>query len=313
MPPDPGNDACVDVVVVTHQSEQVVVDCLVALPKAFPERRIRVAVVDNASRDGTLDAVRSVAPSSMLLARTDNRGYAAGVNAGVVALAGTGPLVVLNPDTRLRPGAGDALVGALRRPRVGIAVPRLVSAKGETHLSLRREPTLGRALGEALLGGRRAGRYPRLGEVVSDATSYAHAGPADWATGAVMAISRVCLREVGPWDESFFLYSEETDFALRARDLGWALWYEPTSAAVHIGGTCASDPQLWRLLAWNRVDLYRRRRGGLAGHAFHGAVLLNEALRARDPVHRAAARGLLRSARPSVVADTPSAVVLGAR
>jgi GT2 family glycosyltransferase len=124
-----------------------------------------------------------------------------------------------------------------------------------------------------------------------------------------MAISRECLRSVGPWNESFFLFSEETEFALRARDLGWILWFEPTATAMHIGGPCATSPQLWRLLAWNRVDLYRRRRGRVLGAAFLGAVLLNEAVRASDPVHRVAALGLLRSTRPSVTPDASAPLV----
>jgi N-acetylglucosaminyl-diphospho-decaprenol L-rhamnosyltransferase len=301
--------ACVDVVVVTHQSADVIGDCLAALPEAFGGWSLRVAVVDNASVDDTVAVARSVAPDSTIVASDHNSGYAAGINVGVAALAGGGPLVVLNPDTRLRPGAGSSLVTGLDRPGVGITVPRLVGEDGQLHLSLRREPSVGRALGEAVLGGRRASRFAPLGEVVVDPVRYARPGPADWATGAVMAISRECLRSVGRWNESFLLFSEETEFALRARDLGWTLWYEPAATALHIGGSCATSPQLWRLLAWNRVDLYRRRRGRLPGMAFHGAVLLNEALRATDPVHRAAARGLLRSTRPSVTADATSPLV----
>lgn len=301
----------IDVVIVTHDSDQVVDGCLVALPVAFARHRVRVAVVDNASSDRTLEVVRATAPDALVVERRDNAGYAAGINAGVEALAGDGPVVVLNPDARLQAGAGDALVAALDHSGVGITVPRLVGAGGETLRSLRREPTVPRALGEALLGGHRAGRCAPLGEVVVDPGRYLRPGPADWATGAAMAVSRRCLEETGRWDESFFLYSEETEFALRARDRGWTLWFEPAAVAVHLGGPCTTSAPLWRLLAWNRVDLYRRRRGRWRGMAFHAAVLLNEAVRAGDPVHRTAARGLLRSARPAVGPAARSAVAAG--
>lgn len=290
----------VDIVIVTYQSVDVVDACVQALPGAFRRHPYRVAVVDNASSDGTLAAVRASAPEVLIVERTTNGGYAVGINVGVGALAGSGPLVILNPDARLLAGSGDVLVDALARPGVGVAVPRMVSEAGEIHLSLRREPTVRRALGEAVLGGSRAGRRASLGEVVVDAARYERPGAADWATGAVWAVSRRCLTETGPWDESFFLYSEETDYALRARDRGWSVWYEPDAVAVHLGGSCSTSPQLWRLLAWNRVALYRGRQGRWRGAAFRGAVLLNEVLRSADPVHRAAARGLLGSARPTV-------------
>jgi GT2 family glycosyltransferase len=288
-----------DIVIVTHNSADVIEGCLASLPDAFAETMGRLVVVDNSSWDRTVEVARAAAPDAVVVERDDNAGYAAGINEGVAALAGTGPVVILNPDVRLRPGAGDALVAALTEPGVGICVPRLADEAGDTLLSLRREPTVSRALGEALLGGRRAGRCAPLGEVVSDLGRYEQPGPADWATGAVMAISRTCLEDTGPWDESFFLYSEETDFALRARDRGWTLWFEPRAVAVHLGGPCRTSPPLWRLLAWNRVDLYRRRQGRWRGLAFHGAVLLNEAVRASDPVHRSAALGLLSSVRPT--------------
>ncbi len=290
----------VDVVIVTHRSAAVVAGCLEALPAAFPQRTYRIVVVDNASTDATISVVRGAAPQALVLEQPTNDGYAAAINAGVSALAGRGPVVILNPDARLRPGAGDGLVNALVRAGVGVSVPRMVDTDGRTHHSLRREPTLPRALGEAVLGGRRAGRWSSLGELVVDPHRYERAGVADWATGAVWAVGRGCLEATGEWDESFFLYSEETEYALRARERGWRLWYEPTAVAVHLGGSCATSPELWRLLAWNRVALYRRRRGPARGAAFRAAVILNEVLRGRDPVHRAAVAALLRRARPRV-------------
>ena len=114
--------------------------------------------------------------------------------------------------------------------------------------SLRRRPTVLRAWGESLLGGERAGRFSPLGELVLDDDSYERAGPADWATGAAMLVSAECLRDVGAWDESYFLYSEETDFALRAWDAGYRLVYVPAAHAVHLEGESHTSPALYALL-----------------------------------------------------------------
>jgi GT2 family glycosyltransferase len=101
------------------------------------------------------------------------------------------------------------------------------------------------------------------------------------------------IRRIGPWDESFLLYSEETDYALRAGDAGWSLWYDPSAVVEHIGGEAKTSPMLAALLTVNRVRLFRRRRGRVASAGFYLAVLLGEAMRA------AAGR---RTARASVVA-----------
>jgi GT2 family glycosyltransferase len=289
----------VTVVVVTYDSADVVGDCLRSLPAAFADAaRPSIVVVDNASSDGTVGAVREAAPDALLLRMATNRGYAAAINAGVEgAPGGVGDaLLVLNPDVRMAAGSVAPLLAALRQPGVGMAVPRLVDQQGRLQWSLRREPTVLRAFGEALLGGGRAGRWTALGEVVSDPRVYQHPGPAVWATGAVLAISLECLRATGPWDESFFLYSEEVDFALRAAEGGHGLWYEPAASAVHIGGASGTDERLWALLTRNRIELYRRRHGPLRSAAFTGGVVLNEALRAAAGrrTSRAALRSLVR-------------------
>jgi len=284
------------IVVVAYNSADVLPGCLDALPAASEGiGPLRVVVVDNDSRDDTAAVARQHPQVWRVLPMGRNAGYAAAINAGVRAAGVGGPVVVLNPDVRLAPGSLRRLLEALERDGAGVAVPRLVDESGRLALSLRREPTVLRAFGEALLGGRRAGRVAALGEVVSREEVYAAPAWADWATGAAMVISRECWRAAGPWDESFFLYSEETDFALRARDAGYRLRYVPDAEAVHIGGESGSSPYLWTILTCNKVRLYdRRHRAPLSRLAFRAAVLLGELLRTpRSATHRAAARALL--------------------
>lgn len=295
----------VTVVVVGYQSAAVIADCLRSLAAAFDGAAdTSVVVVDNASTDGTLDVARAVAPHARVVALSSNRGYAAAINAGVAADAGhrADAVLVLNPDVRLAAGSGAPLLAALATPGTGIAVPRLVDAAGRTHRSLRRAPTILRALGEAVLGGR-AGRVAALGEVVTDPRAYESATAADWATGAAMLISRRCLDVVGPWDESLFLYSEEVDFALRARDAGFAVRYEPAARAEHLGGPSASDPALWSMVVQNKLRLYRRRHGRGASAAYATAVLGGELVRAAvgRSTSRAAVRAVLRRQVPGPI------------
>jgi GT2 family glycosyltransferase len=95
-----------------------------------------------------------------------------------------------------------------------------------------------------------------------------------------MLISAECARACGPWDESFFLYSEETDFALRAGDLGLATAFVPAAEVTHLGGESRVSPALWSLLVVNRVRLYRKRHSAAATAAFWVAVFMRESSRA---------------------------------
>ncbi len=115
---------------------------------------------------------------------------------------------------------------------------------------------------------------------MTDPRDYERPGPAAWATGAAMLVSVEAMREIGPWDESFLLYSEETEFALRAADKGWTLWYEPTAVVEHIGGESGTNPTLAALATVNKVRLFRRRRGRVASLAYYIAIVLGETARA---------------------------------
>lgn len=301
-------------VVVTHRSATVIADCLRSIPDAMDGvERWHVVVVDNASDDSTLREVGAAAPGATVVALATNDGYAAAINAGAAA-SGDSDILVLNPDTRLRPGSVAALRRALADDHVGIAVPRLVDGSGAVAPSLRREPTATRAWAEALLGGRRASRWGTLGETVAADEVADRPLDVDWATGAAFLVSRRCLDDVGALDESFFLYSEETDFMLRARDAGHRVRYAPDATVVHLGGDLETTPELWTLRAVNRVRLQRRRTGRARTGAFLAGAVAGESIRAvaapsasSRAVSRRAARSLVRHG-PAIAIGPPPPV-----
>jgi len=296
----------VTVIVVTYQSGDVVGDCLRSIPAAFAGLPAPcVVVVDNASTDSTATEVATAAPDVLFHRLADNLGYAAAINAGLEVSTdrsggAVGPVLVLNPDIRLQAGSAAPLVAALDVAGVGIAVPRIVDEDGTIQLSLRREPSLLRTAGEAVLGGHRAGRFPAFGEVVTDPAEYERPGNVDWATGATMLVSAACFDAVGRWDESGFLFSEEVDFALRARDAGFEVRYEPASTVVHLSGSSSTVPELWPLVVQNKLRLYRSRHGRIRSAAFTTATVANEAVRAAAgrPANRAALRMILTRSDP---------------
>jgi N-acetylglucosaminyl-diphospho-decaprenol L-rhamnosyltransferase len=271
----------VAVIIVTYNSAAVLENCLRSLPSTGVDLNA-VVVADNGSRDDSLMIAKSANDLPMLTVELGrNAGYAAAINAGLDAIDITSldAVLVLNPDCTVRPDTIVRLWRALREPGRGIAVPRLINPDGTLQPSLRRTPTVRRAIAEAALGAR-AGRIGSLGELIADPKHYLEPGPAAWATGAAMLISTEAMASIGRWDESFLLYSEETEYALRAADKGWALWYEPAAVVEHVGGESGTSPRLAALVIVNKVALFRRRHRLPTAVAFYLVVLCGESVRA---------------------------------
>jgi GT2 family glycosyltransferase len=298
--------SCVCLVVVTYNSAAVLPAFLDALPAGLAGvGDWRLVVVDNASTDGSTELVAAARPDARVVRLATNRGYAAGVNAGAAVAPPGWSLLVLNPDLQLRPGAVRALLAEQRRSGAGIVVPRICDEDGRTAPSLRRWPSLARLWGETLLGGGRAGRLG-LGELVVDPDRYAVPGWVDWACGAAMLVTRDCYERAGAWDESFFLYSEETEFCWRALRRGRPTRYTPAAVVDHRGGEAEVSPRLRPLLVRNRLALYARDHRRLATALFRLGLATNELVRmlhrSHQPAHRAALRAL--RSRPTAAAPT---------
>ncbi|HET9654075.1 MAG TPA: glycosyltransferase family 2 protein [Kineosporiaceae bacterium] len=270
----------VAVVVVTYNSAPLIPDLLKSLPAGLDGLDWRLVVADNDSADATVAVVRDLAPSASVVQLGRNAGYAAGINAGVARAGEFDAVLVLNPDVRLEPGCVAELVRALDLPGTGMAVPRLSDGDGTLILSRRREPSVPRAWADALLGAERVGGRAWLGEVVTDPGEYTREAVTDWAEGSTLLIGRTGWDRCGPWDEGFFLYSEETDFALRLRDAGLVTRFVPSARAVHLEGDSGQSPGLWTLLMLNRVRLFAKRHGPLPTALYWSALVVREALRA---------------------------------
>ena len=279
----------VAVVGVTYNAADHVLTMLDSLSDGSSAPQIPVILVDNGSRDETCELLREV--SDIHLIEQRNTGYAGGLNRGIAEAPAGHDILVLNPDVVLQPGAMDRLSAVLdEHDDVAIVVPALLDEAGHLLPSLRCAPVWWRTLVEAVVGGSRAGR---LGESFQPGVD-GDLQDADWATGAAMLMRRDVIDEVGPWDESFFLYSEETEYCLRVRDAGYRLVCEPRAAMVHVGGEMGRDARLWALRAVNRVRLQRRRSRPSAA-ALRAASVVFESRRAvlGDAVSRAALRALL--------------------
>jgi GT2 family glycosyltransferase len=291
--PAPGRAGRVDcaVVVVTYNSARDVIALLDSLPAAAAGLTLRTVVVDNGSADATVDLVGRRADVRCIEAGA-NLGYAGGINVGRRHAGEYSALLVVNPDVVLEPGAIREMAAVLGDPAIGIAAPMLLGADGRRYPSLRRWLTLRRAIGDGLLGHHLPGRPGWLSEIIRDEESYSRRHPVAWAGGAALLISAACDDAVGPWDEGYFLYSEETDYATRAAAAGFRMEYVPAARASHRGGGSGQSPELVALMAVSRLRYVAQHRGRL--WPYRAVQIITELLRSGDPGHRAALTAILR-------------------
>jgi GT2 family glycosyltransferase len=259
-------------VVVTYNSEEHVDQLLDSIPAAVAGLSYSVVVVDNGSVDGTL--ARLDQRSDCEVIRSTNRGYAAGINTAVAASPDAEAILILNPDATLDPDCVPRMLDVLRKPGNGIVAPRTREADGRLSPTLRRGPTMGRVGGLSFTG------LPRFTERIEDPREYLTEHEVEWAVGAILLVREECFRAMRGLDESYFLYSEETDLSLRAKDAGWATVYTPDAGAVHIGGGSGESSTTHTMKILNRVRLYRRRRGAFLASIYFGLTVLVEVRRA---------------------------------
>jgi len=224
-----------------------------------------------------------------------NLGYSGGLNLGLTMAPEARVTVFLNPDLVLRTGALTALVAAVDGGS-DAAVPRILDATGVRQDSLRREPTVLSAFGEAVFGDAWARRPQLLAETVRRDRAYRSEHAIEWATGATLAVRADVVAAVGAWDaDRFFLYSEETDYCRRIRSRGGSIAYVPDSVVQHRGGGSGTSPHLDALLEVNKLRYFQKWHGPWAAGAFGTALLLRNAIRPHRPGARAAVRALLSS------------------
>jgi GT2 family glycosyltransferase len=212
---------------------------------------IEVVVVDNASPDGSLEAVADLPVTGLQLDR--NGGFAHGCNAGW--RAGSGDYVLfLNPDATIPETDLRRLAAVLDAdPRVAAIGPRILHSTGELDFSQRRFPRLRSTYAQALFLHRLFPRALWADETVRREEDYERPGPAEWVSGACVLVRRSALEELGGMDEGFFLYCEDTDLCKRLWDAGHEVRFEPGATAVHEGGASAPRPSLIPVLVASRV------------------------------------------------------------
>jgi exopolysaccharide biosynthesis WecB/TagA/CpsF family protein len=311
-----GEHAVIAAIAVTYNSASDVSQLINDLRLSAREHPIRLIVVDNKSSDDTVNVVRAH-DDIILVESAGNLGYAGGINAGLPYVGNCDNIMFLNPDLALAPDAVTRLLAAADAERIGAVVPLILDEAGTIYRSLRREPSLTRALGNALLGSKIRALPGFSSEIDFGPANYLKPRDVDWATGAALLVPAPVAREVGEWNEEFFLYSEETDYFRRIRATGCRIRFEPAAVVQHRGGGSGTSPELATLMAVNRVRYIERHHGRRYSALFRLLVALGEALRSYDAVHRRTLATVLNRRRwpdlPQATKPIPAQVLSGPR
>jgi hypothetical protein len=291
----------VAVVIVSFEARDPLLAALASV-RAHASLPVEVVVVDNASADGSVEAVRAAHPAALVIANRENVGFARACNQGL--RASRAPHVLfLNPDAELTPGAVEALVGAVEhRPDVGAAGPRTRSGDGTIQVSTGPDLTLVSEWRQRRLVLGVARRAP--GALAEAEARHAREHEPDWVSGACLIARREALEAVGGFDERFFLYEEDADICRRLRLAGWRVVFTPAAEVRHqLGRSMARAPGRARLEYHRSHLLYYRHHNGPVSRgalrvliALRGAWAWLRSAAARDPAGRAEAAAFLRLA-----------------
>jgi GT2 family glycosyltransferase len=266
----------VSVVVVTFNALPWVERCLESV------RGVETVVVDNGSSDGTVAFVRDRFPD-VIVVEQENRGLAHGWNTGL-ARTSCRYVLLLNADAWLDTGAVDALVGfADAHPDAAVVGPRLRNPNGTLQRSVRGFPTLWRLATEYFFLRKLAPGSRALNAFYAGDFAHDQVHEAEFLMGAALLVRREAVEQVGPADEAFFLFSEETDWCYRFLQAGWKVFFYPGAGATHMLGA-SHGGRHFREQVRGHLRFLAKHRG--ERYAERARLLLLVALRVRGSLFR---------------------------
>ncbi len=239
------------IIILNYKSPGHLRQCLRGLQANQLPFAIEVVVVDNGSHDNSAEVTAQEFPGATYIGLPHNRGYSAGNNVGVQQATGDF-LMILNPDVAVFPGAVEELVSYLEQhPRVGLVAPKLINPDGSTQLSGALFQSFLIPLWRRSWLGNIPGPKQQLEHFFITGWDRTTSRAVGWALGACFVLRRAALKDVGFFDERFFLYFEDVDYCRRMWEKNWEVHYVAEAEMVHyLSRTSAVNPGVSGLLSY---------------------------------------------------------------
>ncbi|MFZ5773923.1 MAG: glycosyltransferase family 2 protein [Thermodesulfobacteriota bacterium] len=257
------------IVIVNWNTRKLLLDCLASVHATVQGIDFEVLVVDNASHDGSVEAVRQAYPGVLVIQNQENLGFAKANNQALREMRGRYALL-LNTDAVLTEGAVAGLIAFMEAtPRAGLACGQLLNADGSKQNSVANFPSLLSLLcNETLLRLLLPRRFP------SKHQEYKEPIAVDSCIGACLMARRAAMEEVGLLDERYFFFMEETDWALAMARAGWQSWLVPGCRVYHLQGQSAGHNLRSRIMFYRSRYQYIRKWHPVQFPAWFGVIVL---------------------------------------
>lgn len=249
------------VIIVNYNVKEFLEQCLISIQQALKGIQSEIILIDNSSFDGSVEMVREKFPAIKLKVNTENIGFAKASNQGLQLARGEF-IALINPDTIVQEDTFSKMLQFFDKdPETGMLGCKILNPDGSLQLACRRSfPTPWVAftklsgLSYLFPGSKLFGRY-NLTYLDPEASH-----EVDAISGSFMMIRRKVLKEVGCFDESFFMYGEDLDWCFRIRDFGWKVQYSPSTQIVHFKGESSKRAQFDTLkMFYQAMELFARK------------------------------------------------------
>ncbi len=235
------NQKKLSIIIVSYKVKDYILSCLSSIFENRTDWLLEVILVDNNSKDNTVDMIKDDFKNVIIIENDRNLGFAAANNQGLKKTTGE-YILFLNPDTKVLPETLNKSIAFLEdNPEVGAVGCRILNPDGTVQYSCKSYPGFWNYFCESTFLYKIFPKNHWTGKFYMTNFNYAEVKEVDVVSGAFLMASRKLIKEIGGWDERFFIYSEETDLCYRIKKAGKKIFFIPQVQIIHYGGRSTSQ------------------------------------------------------------------------
>lgn len=235
------NEKKLSIIIVSYKVKDHILSCLSSIFENRADWPLEVILVDNNSKDSTVDMIKDDFKNVIIIENDRNLGFAVANNQGLKKATGE-YILFLNPDTKVLPETFDKSIAFLENnPEAGAVGCRILNPDGTLQYSCKSYPSFWNYFFESTFLYKLFPKNRWIGKFYMTNFDYAEVKEVDVVSGAYLLMRSRLLEEIGGWDERFFIYSEETDLCYRIKKSGKKIYFIPQAQIIHWGGKSTSQ------------------------------------------------------------------------